>query len=153
METKCLRCKRGLKNAKSLEIGMGPVCARKSSEDLEKQGDLFLTDLDALMEKEDSCFTPQPFTDVVISRSNGIIRANVPHKIVYHSPAGFEIGYGGSGPADLALNILARHLPAREAIALHQDFKWTFIAGMDRQGGTISHSDIESWIAERRKAA
>jgi hypothetical protein len=28
-------------------------------------------------------------------------------RIVYHSPTGFEWGYAGSGPADLALNILA----------------------------------------------
>ena len=31
---------------------------------------------------------------------------NVPHLVVHHSPTGYEWGYGGSGPADLALNIL-----------------------------------------------
>ena len=30
--------------------------------------------------------------------------------IVRHSPDGFEWGYGGSGPADLALSIVADHL-------------------------------------------
>jgi hypothetical protein len=33
------------------------------------------------------------------------IQTNVPHNIVYHSPTGFEWGYGGSGPAELALNL------------------------------------------------
>lgn len=33
------------------------------------------------------------------------IATNVPHTITYHSPSGFEWGYGGSGPADLALNL------------------------------------------------
>ena len=28
-------------------------------------------------------------------------------QVVHHSPSGFEWGYGGSGPADLALSILA----------------------------------------------
>lgn len=33
----------------------------------------------------------------------------LPH-LVRHSPAGFEWGYGGSGPADLARSLLAHHL-------------------------------------------
>lgn len=33
------------------------------------------------------------------------VATNVEHKVVYHSPTGFEWGYGGSGPADLALNL------------------------------------------------
>ena len=41
-----------------------------------------------------------------------------------HSPTGFEWGYGGSGPAQLALALLADHLGDDElAMALHQDFK------------------------------
>jgi len=67
-----------------------------------------------------------------------------------HSPTGLEWGYGGSGPAQLALAILAdvlkapvrknRHTwhsdadddPRTIAIRLHQDFKWKFIAGLKR---------------------
>lgn len=41
-----------------------------------------------------------------------------------HSPTGFEWGYSGSGPAQLALALLADHLGDDErAIALHQDLK------------------------------
>lgn len=42
-----------------------------------------------------------------VFRVAGEIREPLRHRIVYHSPTGFEWGYAGSGPADLALNILA----------------------------------------------
>lgn len=41
---------------------------------------------------------------------DGRVRTNVRH-LRYHSPDGFEIGYGGSGPADLALSVLHALLP------------------------------------------
>lgn len=52
-----------------------------------------------------------------------------------HSPDGFEWGYGGSGPAQLALAILADHFgPDFEgtAVRLHQAFKGKVIARLDR---------------------
>jgi hypothetical protein len=49
-------------------------------------------------------------------------------KVFNHSPTGFSWGYGGSGPAQLALAILLRYLPAKEAVSLHQAFKWAIIA-------------------------
>ncbi|MGC9084405.1 MAG: DUF6166 domain-containing protein, partial [Anaerolineae bacterium] len=53
--------------------------------------------------------------------------------IVRYSPTGFEWGYGGSGPADLALSILRDYLgdhPEAEEIAdrLYQEFKECCIA-------------------------
>jgi hypothetical protein len=46
-----------------------------------------------------------------------------------HSPSGFEWGYGGSGPAQLALAILADALGDDErAVRLHQQFKFAVIA-------------------------
>ena len=52
-----------------------------------------------------------------------------------HSPDGFEYGTGtgGSGPAQLALAILAHHLPAAgeaEAVRLHQAFKRAVVAAV-----------------------
>ncbi|HTW51640.1 MAG TPA: DUF6166 domain-containing protein, partial [Stellaceae bacterium] len=45
-----------------------------------------------------------------------------------HSPTGFEWGYPGSGPAQLALAILADFLgDDARAIALHQEFKWEHV--------------------------
>jgi hypothetical protein len=50
-----------------------------------------------------------------------------------HSPTGFEWGYGGSGPSQLALAIVADHLGNdREALNLYQRFKWAVIAELPR---------------------
>jgi len=48
-----------------------------------------------------------------------------------HSPDGFAWGYGGSGPAQLALALVA-HITGddQEALRLHQTFKSLFIAGI-----------------------
>jgi len=59
--------------------------------------------------------------------------------VVHHSPDGFNWGYGGSGPADLALSILAHHFgetPTKDQIYqgwclcwfYHQYFKWVFVS-------------------------
>lgn len=81
--------------------------------------------------------------------------------IVRHSPTGFECGYGGSGPADLALSILADHFgemaedmrfPADEdsmALCLHQTFKWKFIAPIRLLSGGrsfITGQSIQEWV-------
>jgi hypothetical protein len=86
--------------------------------------------------------------DVTCSRDESGIRTNVPQRIVFHSPSGFEWGYGGSGPSDFALNILSIFLGSEEAWRHHQDFKWKFIANMPVEGGTISRLDILKWIEE-----
>src|SRR5262245_15107391 len=50
-----------------------------------------------------------------------------------HSPTGFEWGYGGSGPAQLALAILADALADDDrAVRLHQRFKWRAITTITR---------------------
>jgi hypothetical protein len=50
---------------------------------------------------------PPLTSELVVQRMEtpGRIATNVPHRLVHHSPGGFEYGYGGSGPADLALNL------------------------------------------------
>lgn len=69
-------------------------------------------------------------------------------KLFNHSPSGFEIGYGGSGPAQLALAILLMFTDDRTAVQLHQDFKWRFLADPYLREGDIFHIiiDIPSWI-------
>jgi hypothetical protein len=46
-------------------------------------------------------------------------------KLLNHSPDGFNWGYGGSGPAQLALAIV---LKLTGEITGYQDFKWRIIA-------------------------
>jgi len=61
-----------------------------------------------------------------------------------HSPDGFEWNYGGSGPAQLALAILANHLSDdRRALDLYQRFKWAVIAGLPRRGWTLTSQEID----------
>lgn len=91
--------------------------------------------------------------DIILKRDpDGKASANVQHKWKAHSPTGLEFGYGGSGPADLALNILIKFGLSRErAWDLHQDFKWHFVAKIPRGGGTISADAIDAWVADRAK--
>ncbi|WP_422120777.1 DUF6166 domain-containing protein [Koleobacter methoxysyntrophicus] len=80
---------------------------------------------------------------------NGRACVNIPHSIIYHSPCGFEWGYGGSGPADLALNILYAVIGDKDlAFNLHQKFKWEFTAQIPWEGGVVKRPDVLKWIAE-----
>lgn len=79
--------------------------------------------------------------------------------LVNHSLTGMEFGYGGSGPAQLALAILADYTGDDElAVALHQDFKWAFIAPLERpspfEPGTlwvIHGSEIREWLDKAKQ--
>lgn len=62
-----------------------------------------------------------------------------------HSPTGFEWGYGGSGPAQLALALLADALNDKEAIQLHQRFK-RFIAEIKTDVWTMTEEDIKEKV-------
>ena len=67
-----------------------------------------------------------------------------------HSPAGFAWGYGGSGPAQLALAILLTRTSETQAVELHQEFKWQMVAALP-QGDFESDMDVDGWIAENRR--
>ena len=86
--------------------------------------------------------------------------------VEHHSPDGFETGYGGSGPAELALSILCDYLgadardsrdfgwdAAPEALLawrLHQQFKVDFVARRQLDVGAryeISARDVHDWIS------
>jgi len=88
--------------------------------------------------------------------------------VIHHSTSGLEVGYGGSGPADLALSILCDALPNlgfgadynitifdgecdANAFALHQAFKFDFIAPMSRDGGEITMDQIFHWVDARKE--
>ena len=61
-----------------------------------------------------------------------------------HSPTGFEWGYCGSGPAQLALAILADHLADdRQALDIYQRFKWAVVAGLPKKGWTLNSREID----------
>jgi len=57
------------------------------------------------------------------------LRPNHSQQVYNHSPDGFSWGYGGSGPAQLALAILlCAGVPEDKAVEIHQDFKRDFVA-------------------------
>ena len=61
-----------------------------------------------------------------------------------HSPTGFEWGYGGSGPAQLALAILADHFGNDEqALNCYQRFKWAVIAELPYRVWTLTSVQID----------
>jgi hypothetical protein len=62
------------------------------------------------------------------------------------SPDGFNWGYGGSGPAQLALAILlAAGVPRRRAIRLYQEFKWAIIARLPPRSDFVFELDVVEW--------
>lgn len=75
-----------------------------------------------------------------------------PRRDIYdHSPDGFSWGYGGSGPAQLALALTADVLQDdNRATRLYQSLKRTFVAGID---GEHSWSISESALLAVLRAA
>lgn len=76
-----------------------------------------------------------------------------------HSPDGFEYGYAGSGPAQLALAILLDAFdsaaPSAELVATdhYQDFKAAFLVSEDRPVFEIEQADIFRWLGKKIGAA
>lgn len=69
-------------------------------------------------------------------------------KVRDHIPDGFCWGYGGSGPAQLALAILLRLTSEQEAICLYQDFKSEVIATLPQlKDFVLKIRDVQHWIA------
>lgn len=63
-----------------------------------------------------------------------------------HSPDGFNWGYCGSGPAQLALALLADALRDDEQAWLcHQAFKVAVLSGEERDNWTLTDEWIRGW--------
>lgn len=76
---------------------------------------------------------------------------NPRYDIRNHSPDGFEWGYFGSGPAQLALALLCDVLggdkPATElAQKLYQEFKADVVASLSGDRWRLPAEDIRDWI-------
>jgi hypothetical protein len=110
---------------------------------------------------------PLPYSpwdqDVRIWRADGVVHTSVPHSVIWHSPDGFEYGYAGSGPADLALNILNAFVPPSVEDSMpcfrgccscfaaihHQQFKAEFITPIKGSVEILKAETIRAWIAQR----
>jgi hypothetical protein len=105
--------------------------------------------------------TSQTATRVMVVTPTGV--EPLPH-VVRHSPTGFEWGYSGSGPADLALSIVCHALDLRgdgrwasrlvrsDGRGLfieppYQRFKEEQIASLDRrEPWSIDATDVLDWL-------
>jgi len=67
---------------------------------------------------------------------------------IYHSPTGFNWGYGGSGPADLARSILWDFIGTEPNPRLYQDFKFQFVSGW-KDKWQITSKEIQNWTDKR----
>jgi len=73
-------------------------------------------------------------------------------KLWNHSPDGFEWGYCGSGPAQLALALLLDALGDEKlAVCYHQAFKECFVAGW-KSIWDIRAGQIKRWVQLRQHA-
>jgi hypothetical protein len=69
-----------------------------------------------------------------------------------HSPTGFEIGYSGSGPAQLGLAILADCTDDKTALSYHQLFKAVAIAGLNQNKGfEITEGEVKDILGKLKE--
>jgi hypothetical protein len=153
--TYCQRCGRGLRNPTSIQRGIGPICYGKQ----QKDSDMNINDL------TDRHLDIDLNDGIYLQRDEHGVATNVPHTVIQHSPSGYEFGYGGSGPADLALNLAETMLHRLDwsgervgcydgncfklAWDMHQQLKWQFIASAPHEGIVIPYATIKAWIEAR----
>ncbi len=155
--TRCQRCRRPLSNPESMQRGYGPVCWTK----LHPGG----LGPDATEGFADQMIVDRPVEQegvFILRRDQDGAHTNVPHLCVEHSLSGFEWGYGGSGPSDLALNIIEKVLKMKGfegsrmgtyegscfdlSWEMHHDFKRDVVCAMPRSGGDIPIAVVWEWV-------
>jgi len=83
---------------------------------------------------------------LVVTKDGEILSPGPSQKIWNHSPDGFQWGYGGSGPAQLALALLLDVTDNTEtAVKLHQDFKFDLVVQWG-DAWAISTEQIQIWL-------
>lgn len=136
----CAICNRPLSDKESIKRGIGPDCWADMQARIEARRN----------DDETDYFPYADGDNIFIREEDRRIKTNVRRVFVHHSPTGYGWGYGGSGPADFAYNILMLFEPAQFCQAHYQDFKWKFVATLPNAGGEIEAAAIKQWIAERK---
>lgn len=70
--------------------------------------------------------------------------------VVRHSPTGFEWGYGGSGPSDLALSILTDVFGFDPPTNIYMAFKFSKVALFEDEW-SITEYESRAWLADWRE--
>lgn len=66
--------------------------------------------------------------------------------VINHSPTGFEWGYGGSGPAQLALAILCDAVGKEKALMLYQRFKDVVVSGLPHDTWILLETQVRLYL-------
>lgn len=157
--SRCRRCGRVLKREPWASKGIGKICSQKDNINSQKSdngdsdiivpydgGDIWIERLAAPTYGNDGELK------IAVHTCSGI-KTNVQRTVYRHSPTGFNFGYGGSGPADLALNICLMFCKnPKEAESFYQEFKWQFCGNETDGKLIIPRVEIENFISEKRKA-
>ena len=72
---------------------------------------------------------------------------------VQHSPDGFNWGYSGSDPSELARCILWDFLGEEPTAAAYRDFTRVFIVGIQEDSWTIDSTLITTWLSNQPEEA
>jgi len=86
---------------------------------------------------------------MVVKRGTRILSPKPSQELFNHSPDGFSWGYGGSGPAQLALALLFDVTLDKEiALTWHQDFKRDVVVNF---GGEwkLTEDKIWAWLKSK----
>jgi hypothetical protein len=89
--------------------------------------------------------------DPVVVTADGRPLSPVPSlRVANHSPDGFNWGYGGSGPSQLALALLLDHTGSEEVALNHyQAFKAAHVAHWGYQW-ELTAEQLEDWLKKVR---
>jgi hypothetical protein len=80
-------------------------------------------------------------------------KLNPRNNVRNHSPDGFEWGYQGSGPAQLALAVLYKAAGQETALELYQEFKRKVIAHIRADTWKLEKDTVLAWVADALIAA
>lgn len=69
-------------------------------------------------------------------------------QVINHSPDGFAWGYGGSGPAQLALAILLTVTNEEDAQRLHQQFKEDYVMKFRKDKNFSYKVPVKRWLVK-----
>lgn len=87
---------------------------------------------------------------LVVTKDGKVLSPGRSQKIWNHSPDGFQWGYGGSGPAQLALALLLDATDDEKiAVYHHQNFKREYVAGWG-EDWEMTTEQIQAWLSTQQ---
>ncbi len=97
------------------------------------------------------CGVRDPLYGIQVTAEGQTLDPAPSQRVHNHSPDGFEWGYNGSGPAQLALALLLHATRGNTecAVDLYQRYKSQVVAGWAKVGWVTTRAHILRWIGEQ----